>query len=341
VDHVLARGPAQRGPARLAVALMTAAALALAACGGAAVAPAPTPAPATPAPATPAPATPPPATPAPATAAPATAAPAAVVNVEAFEQGDSYFLKADQLAVPAGKVTFNFKNTGKMQHELFVYPVQDLTKMLVLRRAGKDAAETDYIKDLGGVAEDVDAGKSATLATTLKPGFYELTCHKRGQNADGSTFVHYDKGQTLTLAVTGPGGPAASVATPASAIAVELKDGPNGSWLFIPDKLAATAGDVAFKVTNNMKVEHDFVVKPLGDISKAVAASLKGGHDTGFDELGAVELFGNLAPGKTDTKSTKLTPGYWEMACYMVGKNADGTAFQHRDMGQHIVFLVK
>jgi len=172
MDHALARGPAPRSPARLAIALISAAAVVLAACGGAA-APAPTAALATPAKATPAPATPPPATPAPATAAPATTAPvpAAVVNVESFEQGDDMLLKADQLAVPAGKVTFNFKNNGKMQHELFVYPVQDLTRMLAIRRTGADAKESDYIKDLAGVAEDID--ESGALMVRLPTGSLE------------------------------------------------------------------------------------------------------------------------------------------------------------------------
>lgn len=322
-----------RGVARLVTLGVTTLALIFAACGGAAVAPSPTAV----AKATLAPPTATPATPAPT----ATVAAAVVVNVEAFQVGSSFLLKADQISVPAGKVTFNFKNNGTMTHEVLVYPIQDVTKLVALKRKGTDAEEKDFIKGLAVGLMDIDPGKSATGDATLAPGFYELACWAMGKNPDGTTYEHYDKGQTLTLTVTGAGGPAASIATPTSAIAVEMKDGSDGSWVFNLDKLVATAGDVTFKVTNNMKIEHDFIVYPIGDISGAVAASLKTGHDTGFDTAGATELISNLAPGKTESKSIKLTPGYWAMICPMVSKNADGSAFIHRDMGQRITFLVK
>lgn len=281
-----------------------------------------------------------------ATLAPATAAPtaipaaAAVVNVEAYQSGSSFLLKADQLAVPTGKVTFNFKNTGTTSHEVLVYPVQDVTKLLALKRGGTDAEEKDYIKGLAVGLMDIEPGKTATADATLAPGFYELACWAVGQNPDGSTFEHFDKGQTLTLAVTGPGGPSAAITTPGNVVKVAMQDGANGSWVFIPDRLAVTAGDVTFTATNGMKVNHDFVVYPIGDVSGPIAAGLEAGEDIDL-AAPAVGLFEDLAPGKTDSKSVKLAPGTYVMACFMVSKNADGTAFVHRDMGQRITFVVK
>lgn len=323
-----------RGAARIVTLGVTALALILAACGGATVTPSPTAV----AKATLAPATTAPATPAP-TAAPV---PAAVVNIEAFEADNGFLLKADQLTVPAGKVTINFKNSGNMVHEVFVYPMQDVTKLLAAKRKGEKVEEKDFIKGLAVVLEDIDPGKSATGDATLAHGFYELACYARGKNPDGTTYVHYDKGQTLTLAVTGPGGPAASVATASNTVAVEMKGEETGSWLFVPDRLALSAGEVSFKVTNSMKVEHDLVLHPLGDITKLVTFKLQG-PGSGFDyaTVKGTELFEDLPAGKTDTKTFKLTPGYWVGACYMVGKNADGTKFMHRDRGQRVTFLVK
>ena len=307
----------------------TALALILAACGGGAVAPSPTEVAK--------------ATLAPATSAPATTAPpaaATVVNIEATQVGNSFFLKADQISVPAGKVTFNFKNTGALTHEVLVYPVQDVTKLAALKRQGTDAEEKDFIKGLAVGLMDIDPGKSATGDAVLAPGFYELACWAVGKNPDGTTYEHIDKGQTLTLAVTGPGGPAVSIATPAKTINVAMQDGPNGSWILSPDTLVATAGDVTFKLTNGMKVNHDFVVYPIGDVSGPIAAGLKSAQDIDL-AAPAVSLFQDLAPGKSDSKSVKLAAGTYVMACFMVSKNPDGSSFLHRDMGQRITFLVK
>jgi uncharacterized cupredoxin-like copper-binding protein len=283
------------------------------------------------------------ATVAPATSAPAATQAAAVVNVEAYESGDGYFLKADTLVVAAGPVTFNFKNAGKLTHELMVYPVQDIGTLLTLHRADKKADEEALLKSMAGMAEDVDAGKSASFNATLKPGFYELGCHARSKDAMGMTYTHFDKGQFLTLAVTGPGGPSASVTTPASTLAIEMTGDEKTSWLFSPDRLVVSAGEVTFKVTNNMKAEHDFVVSPIGDTSKYVAAAMMPGmtHNDDYSSFKGTELLEDLAPGKTESKTFKLTPGLWVAACYMTSTGSDGAAFLHRDHGQRFVFMVK
>ncbi len=322
-------------PFRLA-ALLIAGMLAVAACGGAVVEPSPS----SVAKATPAPAT---ATPAPATAT-ATAKPAPVVNIEAGEDPDGHFyLKADQLAVPAGKVTINFVNKGKQMHEVMLYPIQDITTLLAFHRKDKKADEVALLKGMAGMAEDIDAGKSATFSATLTPGFWELACHARSKDPAGKTFTHFDKGQFLTLAVTGPGGPAATVTTPSSTLSVEMKGDEAGSWLFVPDRLVVSAGEVNFKVTNSMKVEHDFVVSPVGDTTVLVTTKIDMGMSHGFDygKIKGTELMEDLAPGKSDTKTLKLTPGLYVAACYMISTGADGTAFMHRDRGQRIVFQVK
>ncbi|MBI3680396.1 MAG: cupredoxin domain-containing protein [Acidobacteria bacterium] len=283
------------------------------------------------------------------TAVPATPTPAApaevvtTVNVVAKEAGNSYIFEVDKSAVPAGKVRFEFKNAGKMTHEIWIYPTQDISAMMALKRADKKLEETDYIKGVVGEAEDVDPGKSASIEATLKPGFYELACFVRSKNPDGSTYVHLNKGQFFTLAVTGPGGPSANVATAASTMTVQMMPGSgdlSSSWLFVPDRLVVNAGDVSFKVTNNMKEEHDFTLYPVGDVSDFVANKLKTGKGD-YDSIKATELMEDLEAGKTDTKTIKLTPGVWAAVCLMVGKNADGSSFIHYERGQRFVFTVK
>lgn len=268
---------------------------------------------------------------------------ASAISVVAKEEGKAFLFDVDNLAVAAGTVTFNFKNAGKQTHELMVYPLQDLSKMLTLKRQGEEVEEMEFIKGMAGQAEDVDAGKSTSFQATLKPGFYELACHVAGKNPDGSTYLHFDKGQSITIAAIGPGGPSPAILTPASIMNVKMAPGEGdlaGSWLFYPDRLIVKAGEVTFSVTNNMKEEHDFVVYPLGDITEFMTDRLKGHHGE-YDEIRGEELMEDLPPGKTLQKTLKLTPGVWAAACFMVSKDADGSTFVHRDRGQRFTFLAR
>lgn len=132
------------------------------------------------------------------------------------------------------------------------------------------------------------------------------------------------------------------MSTASNTMALEMKGEEAGSWLFVPDRLVVSAGDVTFKVTNSMKTVHDVVLHPLGDITTLVTFKLKG-PGSGFDygKVKGTELFEDVPIGKTETKTMKLTPGLWVAACYIAGTNADGSKFMHRDRGQRITFLVK
>jgi uncharacterized cupredoxin-like copper-binding protein len=264
-----------------------------------------------------------------------------VVTIKAHELGNLVVFDVDRLAVPAGQVQFNFTNTGTMTHEVWAYPVQDIAKMMTLKRAGQTADETDYIKGVAGNAEDVEPGKSASFTGTLKPGFYELACFKQGKNPDGSTFVHFDRGQSMTLAATGAGGPSTDILTPSATISVDMAPGTEAlkdSWLFVPDHLVAKAGDVTFKIVNKMDVAHDFIVYPLGDIGALIKGRLAGQED--YAAIKGQQLAEDLEQGKTLQKTVKLTAGWWAAACFVVSKLPDGTSYVHRDRGQRFTFLV-
>ncbi len=279
--------------------------------------------------------------PAASTAAPGT--PGTAVTISAREDGNNLLFDVDNLAVMAGTpVNFTFKNTGKETHELWVYPTQDVSQMMTLRRAGKSASETQYLKGLVGQTGEVEPAKSANFSATLTPGFYELACYMKGQNPDGSTYRHFDKGQTVTLAAVGQGGPSPAILTAGSTMNVDLVQGTGilaDSWLFQPDRLIVPAGNVTFSVTNKMTSEHDFVVYPLGDITKFIADRLNGGEN--YDLIKGQPLLEDLAPGKTGQKTAALTPGMWAAVCFMTSKNPDGSTFLHRDKGQRFTFLVK
>jgi uncharacterized cupredoxin-like copper-binding protein len=319
----------------------------LSACGTSAPPPPPTRAPAAAPTAPPAPAPP---TAIPAAQAPPQTGPATTaaqlpssLTVSAREAGGTYLLEPDTLAVPAGLLPITFKNEAKVNHELWLYPQQDVSRMLRQKRLGQDVSETDYIKAIAGNTEETEPGKSATFKATLAPGLYELACFMLAPNPDGSTAVHFDKGQSATIAAVGPNGPSPSILTPAGTMNVSLTPAAaslGDSWLFVPDRLVLRAGQVSFSVTNKMDLEHELVIYPITDVSTFVTQQLIT-QGTDYAAIHGQQVIDKIPVGKTVQATAQLTPGTWVAACWMVSKNTDGSSFLHRDKGQRFTFQVK
>jgi hypothetical protein len=267
--------------------------------------------------------------------------PAGPLTVKASEASGYPIFSIDRLAVKAGPLTVNFVVAGNMKHELWFYPNQDVSTLMTTKRAGVSASEPDYLKQLVAQTGVVDAGFTKTVQGTAKPGLYELSAFVKGAGLDGTSFWHFDTGQPLTVAAVGPGGPSELVATPGDTIIVDMVPGTEAladSWLFVPDRLTAKAGDVTFKVNNKLTQNHDFVVYPLGNISQFITSRFTGKED--YTMIQGQQLFEALEAGKSGQKTAKLTPGWWAAACFVVGQNPDGTPFVHRDKGQRFTFLV-
>jgi len=96
-------------------------------------------------------------------------------------------IEMDKTSIPAGPVKFIIDNAGKEKHEV------------VLEPAGVND-EPFEVNGKASEAEDIEAGKSATLEWTIdKPGDYQLACHINENNED-----HYASGMVLTFKVTAP-----------------------------------------------------------------------------------------------------------------------------------------
>jgi uncharacterized cupredoxin-like copper-binding protein len=88
-------------------------------------------------------------------------------------------LSASPKSVSAGKVTFTVKNAGHMTHEMAVIKTTKAASKLPV--SYNRASEKGKV----GEAEDIGAGKSKTLALTLKKGHYVLICNIRGHYKGG------------------------------------------------------------------------------------------------------------------------------------------------------------
>jgi uncharacterized cupredoxin-like copper-binding protein len=96
-------------------------------------------------------------------------------------------VEMDKTSIPAGPVKFIIDNAGAETHEV------------VLEPAGVDD-EPFSLNGKESEAEDIEAGKSATLEWTIdKPGQYQLACHIKEGSAD-----HYAAGMVTTFTVTAP-----------------------------------------------------------------------------------------------------------------------------------------
>ncbi len=85
----------------------------------------------------------------------------------------------DKASVPAGSVTFNVTNGGKMMHELVIVPAPNGAAAL------KDANGEAKEDGAAGEVPDLAVGKSGSITVDLKPGKYVLLCNLPGHFAGG------------------------------------------------------------------------------------------------------------------------------------------------------------
>ncbi len=82
-----------------------------------------------------------------------------------------------QASVPAGKVTFDVKNSGPNDpHELVILKTDLAAEALPTNADGKVEEEASGIEMIGEI-EEIDPGASASGTFDLKPGKYVLICN--------------------------------------------------------------------------------------------------------------------------------------------------------------------
>jgi len=131
-----------------------------------------------------------------------------VVKVTASDDGKWDFV-LDKTSVPAGEVTFELTNKGTLEHELLVYPQQDISALLKEKVAAVEAGQKLSISSrIQGLVEDaageheleVKPGESGKFTVKLSPGTYELGCIIV-ETIGGQIVDHHGKGMKATLTV--------------------------------------------------------------------------------------------------------------------------------------------
>lgn len=133
---------------------------------------------------------------------------ATTVNVTSNDDGEWNFV-LDKTTVPAGEVTFVLTNEGDLEHELLVYPEQDISPLLEEKVAAVTAGQElsisgrieGLVEDAAGEHElEVEPGASGTFTINLTAGTYELGCIIV-ETIGAETIDHHGKGMHATLTV--------------------------------------------------------------------------------------------------------------------------------------------
>jgi len=98
---------------------------------------------------------------------------------------DEWSVKPDATSVPAGKVTFQIANQGKIEHELVVLKTDLAATALKMRAADPTKVDEEAGAKNVGEVEDVAAGASKSETFDLAPGKYMLVCNVSGHYKSG------------------------------------------------------------------------------------------------------------------------------------------------------------
>lgn len=193
---------------------------------------------------------------------------------------------------PAGQVTFDVTNAGKVTHELVVIRTDVFPSAIPLRPTDPTkAAETGSVGEIEGIAP----GTTATLTLTLAPGRYALICNEPG---------HFTAGMRAGFTV-------------ATFVGVTLKE-----MLVGLDTAIVPAGPVVFSVTNDGAVTHELVVLKTDVAPDAIPArqtdSSKATEPGNSGEVEGIEA-SHFSGGTFD-----LSAGKYVLICNRPGHYAAG-----------------
>lgn len=105
---------------------------------------------------------------------------------------NEWSLKPSVAAAPAGEVTFEVTNQGKLPHELIVVKTDLAADALTLEADGARVEETAPGQDDVGEVEDIQPGETKSGTFNLEAGHYVLVCNVPG---------HYKAGMVASFQV--------------------------------------------------------------------------------------------------------------------------------------------
>jgi uncharacterized cupredoxin-like copper-binding protein len=145
----------------------------------------------------------------------------------------------------SGRVTFDVKNDGKIQHDLAIVGMSEKTKL-------------------------ISPGGSSKLTVTLKPGKYELYCSVPGHKAAGMDVKITVQPTGTRQTTTAPAPTQTITTTTPKPQATTIQVSETEFKIALPST-KLKAGKITFHVKNDGKIEHDLAIKGMSEKTKLIA----------------------------------------------------------------------
>ncbi len=117
----------------------------------------------------------------------------ATANTKTRVVAREWAFELSRTSIPAGKVTFELVNQGKITHEMVLVKTDLPAKGLASRADDPSTMDTAAAGQVPGEIQNVAAGTAKTEALDLTPGRYLLVCNQAG---------HYKVGMVTEFTVT-------------------------------------------------------------------------------------------------------------------------------------------
>jgi len=141
------------------------------------------------------------------------------------------------------------------------------------------------------------------------------------------------------------GATAPPAAAPASASTTNV---PLTEYAMVPDPATLKAGSVKVVAHNTGTITHELVLVRAPSVASLPLVTTAGGEravgdvdEEAISKADTIGETGDVKPGKTVTKTFRLTPGTYVMFCNIDDKSADGTVLNHFQHGMRAVLTVK
>jgi hypothetical protein len=245
------------------------------------------------------------------------AQPAGTGAHEVMIVGRDYTFEAPE-EVPAGLITFTFKNGGAVVHHAQVARLNDgvTFEQLMAAFAQGETAALPLFTPVGGPSL-IDPTTTARVTLNLHPGAYALLC----LIPDAESIPHLAHGMARPLAIRGE---AATQPEPPSDLTVSMAD----FQYTMPTEVEA--GSQTWKVVNDGPQPHELVLHKLAPDKTAddvIAFFHRPQGQPPFTNAGGMQ---GLPRGEAGWAHLDLAPGTYIAICY-IPDPASGT--RHMDLG--------
>ena len=213
----------------------------------------------------------------------------------------------------AGDVTFDLSNRGTIPHEFLVVATDKTAKELLEAVDPNTNRIDEEVLDVVDEQSEYDAATTAELTVTLPEGHYVVMCNIEG---------HYKNGMYADLTITAA--PDGAVVTrtpkPEPVPAIGPINGTEKEWEIALDSDLHEAGTVAFNLTNEGTIAHEFLVVRSEKSATELLADVDPATNRIDEELlDVIDEQPEYEPGVPGAVTVSLTPGHYVVMCNIEG----------------------